>query len=81
MNKQELLKEVVKHIDITSFDGRPLIDSMRDMSFSSRDTASAADILNRMLADENCSIILTLAGSTSAGGCMQIGRASCRERG
>ncbi len=72
MEKKNLLKEIVKHIDITSFDGRQLIDSMRDMSFSSRDTASAADILNRMLADKNCSIILTLAGSTSAGGCMQV---------
>jgi len=72
MNKETLLKEIVKHIDITAFDGRPLVDAMRDMSFSSRDTASAADILNRMLADKNCSIILTLAGSTSAGGCMQV---------
>lgn len=72
MEKKELLKETVKHIDITSFDATPIIDSMRDMSFSSRDTASAADILNRMLADKECSTILTLAGSTSAGGCMQV---------
>lgn len=72
MEKKELLKETVKHIDITSFDATPIIDSMRDMSFSSRDTASAADILNRMLADKECSNILTLAGSTSAGGCMQV---------
>ena len=72
MEKKELLKETVKHIDITSFDATPIIDSMRDMSFSSRDTASAADILNLMLADKECSNILTLAGSTSAGGCMQV---------
>ncbi|MGC8865711.1 MAG: 1,9-bis(guanidino)-5-aza-nonane synthase [Bacteroidales bacterium] len=72
MEKKDLLKNVVKHIDITTFDGRALIDAMRDMSFSSRDTASAADIFNRMLSDENCSVILTLAGSTSAGGCMQV---------
>jgi deoxyhypusine synthase len=72
MEKKELLKETVKHIDITSFDATPIINSMRDMSFSSRDTASAADILNLMLADKECSNILTLAGSTSAGGCMQV---------
>lgn len=72
MEKRELLKETVRHIDIKNIDARPLIDAMRDMSFSSRDTASAADIFNRMLADEGCSTMLTLAGSTSAGGCMQV---------
>lgn len=72
MSKKELLQETVKHIDIKSFNATPIIDSMRDMSFSSRDTAVAADIYLRMLKDKECSIILTLAGSTSAGGCMQI---------
>jgi deoxyhypusine synthase len=72
MKKKDLLKETVKHIDISSFDSTPIIESMRDMSFSSRDTAMAADILMRMLKDKECSIFLTLAGSTSAGGCMQI---------
>ncbi len=45
---------------------------MREMSFSSRDTATAADIYLKMLKDKECTIILTLAGSTSAGGCMNI---------
>jgi len=72
MKKTELLKEVIEHIDITSFDSTPIIDSMRKMSFSSRDTASATDILVRMLNDKDCTVILTLAGSTSAGGCMQV---------
>jgi deoxyhypusine synthase len=71
-NKKDLLKNPVKHIDITSFDSTPIIDSMRDMSFTSRDTANAADILTRMLTDKKCTNILTLAGSTSAGGCMQV---------
>lgn len=70
--KKELLKSIVKHIDITSFDSTPIIDSMREMSFTSRDTANATDILGRMLKDNKCSVILTLAGSTSAGGCMQV---------
>ena len=71
MSKKELLSEVIQHVDIKAIDARPIVDAMRGMSFSSRDTASAADILNRMLSDETCSTILTLAGSTSAGGCMQ----------
>ena len=70
--KQDLLSQPVEHIDITTFDARPIIDSMRHMSFSSRDLARAADIFNRMLQDQNCSVILTLAGSTSAAGCMKL---------
>ena len=70
--KSNLLSQVVEHIDITSFDARPIIDSMRHMSFTSRDTAKAAEIYNMMLKDKDCSVILTLAGSTSAGGCMKL---------
>jgi deoxyhypusine synthase len=70
--KRELLKETIEHIDIKAFDSTPVINAMRKMSFSSRDTANAADILMRMLNDRECSTILTLAGSTSAGGCMQV---------
>jgi len=72
--KAELLATTVEHIDITSFDARPIIDSMRKMSFSSRDTARAADIFNMALEDEACSPWLILAGSTSAGGCMDVYR-------
>lgn len=72
MNKKQLLQKEVKHIDITSFDSRPIIDKMSDMSFTSRDLARATDIFNTMIRDQNCSIILTIAGSTSAGGCMQL---------
>ncbi|MFO7617646.1 MAG: deoxyhypusine synthase [Bacteroidales bacterium] len=72
MEKKDLMKEVIEHIDITAFDSTPIIDSMRKMSFSSRDTASATDILMRMVNDPDCTVMLTLAGSTSAGGCMQV---------
>jgi len=66
------LKERVEHIDIKAFDATPIIDGMRGMSFTARETARAADILNRMLADRDCTIILCLAGSSSAAGCMQV---------
>lgn len=72
MEKKDFLKECVKHIDIKSFDSTEIIEAMRDMSFTARDTARAADILNRMITDDECTIILCIAGSTSAAGCMQI---------
>ncbi|MDR2651945.1 MAG: deoxyhypusine synthase [Prevotellaceae bacterium] len=72
MKKKDLLKETVKHIDIKSFDATKIVDAMRDMSFTSRDTAKAADIFQMMIKEKNCTNILTIAGSTSAGGCMQV---------
>ncbi len=72
--KAELLSNTVEHVDITSYDARPIIDSMRKMSFTSRDTARAADILDMAIADKACSPWLILAGSTSAGGCMHVYR-------
>ena len=71
-NKKKLLDKPVKHIDIKSFDARKIIESMSSMSFTSRDTAKASKIFNEMLEDKDCSIFLTLAGSTSAGGCMDL---------
>ena len=72
MEKKDLLKDVIKHIDIKSYDSTTLIDAMREMSFTSRDTARATDILMMMCGDKSCTNILTIAGSTSAAGCMQV---------
>ena len=73
-SKKDFLKKPVEHIDITSFDARDIISSMEKMSFVSRETANAANIYNEMLKDKECTIFLTLAGSTSAAGCMHIYR-------
>ena len=70
--KQDLLSTPVEHIDITKFDARPIIDAMGKMSFTSRDLARATKIYNAMIEDPACSIILVIAGSTSAGGCMDV---------
>ncbi|MGI8704716.1 MAG: 1,9-bis(guanidino)-5-aza-nonane synthase [Sphingomicrobium sp.] len=70
--KAKLLSSPVEHIDITSFDARPIIESMGKMSFTSRDLARATNIYNQMLEDRDCSIFLVVAGSTSAGGCMDL---------
>ena len=71
-SKKDFLKNLVEHIDITSFDSRKIISSMKKMSFVSRETANAANIYSEMLKDKDCTIFLTLAGSTSAAGCMNI---------
>ena len=73
-SKKDFLKNPVQHIDITSFDSQKIIASMEKMSFVSRETANAAKIYNQMIKDKDCTIFLTLAGSTSAAGCMHIYR-------
>lgn len=72
MDKKTLLQDTIEHIDIKAIDATQIIAAMGKMSFSSRDTARAADILERMISDQDCSVFLTIAGSTSAAGCMQV---------
>ena len=70
--KAELLQRTVRHIDIKTHDPRRLIDAYKEMSFSARELGQACEIYQRMLEDGECTIILTVAGSTSAAGCMQV---------
>jgi len=72
MQKSDFLKEPVRHIDIKSFDSTEIIEAMKDMSFTARDTARAAEIFSKMINDDGCTVMLCIAGSTSAAGCMQI---------
>ena len=48
--KAELLSSPVEHIDISSFDGRVIIDAWEKMSFTSRDAARAAvrEVIDRI---------------------------------
>jgi deoxyhypusine synthase len=69
--KAEVLQRTIKHIDITAHDPRGLINAYKEMSFSARELGRACEIYERMLQDERCTIILTIAGSSSAAGCMQ----------
>jgi deoxyhypusine synthase len=66
--KKELLSRPVQHVDITRFDARPVINAYRDMAYSSRTLAQAADIYSMMLRDRECAVILTLAGSVISAG-------------
>lgn len=72
MNKKDLLNTPIEHIDFKKIDSSYLVSAMSKMSFSSRDLARAADIYVRMLKEKEGTVILTLAGSTSAAGCMQV---------
>jgi deoxyhypusine synthase len=71
-NKKKLLSKVIEHIDIKEHDTRALVKAMSKMSFSARDLGRASEIYDMMLKDKNNTVILTIAGSTSAAGCMQV---------
>ena len=70
--KKDFLRKAVEHIDIKSFDATPIIEAYSKMSFTARDLARAAKIYDMMLKEKDCAVFLALAGSTSAGGCMQL---------
>lgn len=70
--KKKLLKRPIKHVDIKRIDATKIIEAMGEMSFTARDLARACDIFDMMLKDKDCTTVLSLAGSTSAGGCMQV---------
>ncbi len=72
LSKEKLLSRTVEHIDITQHNVVPLVDAMRDMAFSARDLARAADIYDRMLRDTDCGIILCLAGSLVSAGLRKV---------
>ena len=72
MEKKDLLKKPIEHIDIKTFDARPIIDSYGSMAFQARNLAEAAKIYNHMIADRDCKIILTLAGSLFSAGLKHV---------
>ncbi|MBN1227484.1 MAG: deoxyhypusine synthase [Deltaproteobacteria bacterium] len=72
MDKESLLRDFVEHIDIRSFDARPIIQAYGRMAFQARNLNNASAIFNRMLKDDSCSIILTLAGSLFSAGLKNV---------
>jgi deoxyhypusine synthase len=72
INKTKFLKDKIHHIDIKKHDTRALINDMSKMSFSARDLGRASEIYDMMLKEKDCTVFLTIAGSTSAAGCMQV---------
>src|SRR5579871_2994983 len=70
--KKELLQRPIQHIDIKQHNVVALVDSMKNMAFSSRDTGRAADIYEMMLRDKDCGVILCLAGSLISAGLKKV---------
>ncbi|MCY3705578.1 MAG: deoxyhypusine synthase family protein, partial [Gammaproteobacteria bacterium] len=66
--RRDLLCRPVEHVDIRAFDARPVIDQFRPTAIQARNLARAADICSEMLADRECTAILTLAGSLVSAG-------------
>lgn len=68
VTREELLSNPIEHVDPRSFDARPIVDSFGRMAFQSRNLANAARITREMLADADCAVVLTLAGSVVSAG-------------
>lgn len=71
-SKTELLSTEVQHLDIKKFDFVNLIDQMQGTAFQARNLARAAKIYDQMLTDQNCGVILCLAGSLISAGLKKV---------
>ena len=68
------LKKTVDHIDITKYDVTDLVHELRSTSFTSREIYNACQLYKQMLEEEELIVILTIAGSTQAAGCLKLYR-------
>ena len=68
------LKKTVDHIDITKYNVTDMVNQMSSTSFTSREIYNACELYKHMLLDEDLTIILTIAGSTQAAGCLKLYR-------
>jgi len=72
MTKHDFLKETIQHIDMKRHDVVGMVDAMDSMAFQARNLARAAKYYDMMLADKDCAVILTLAGSLISAGLKQV---------
>lgn len=70
--KQEYLKDVIEHIDIKKYNVVPMVDAMEKMAFQARNLNRASKIYDMMLAEKECGVILTLAGSLFSAGLKKV---------
>lgn len=68
MKKTDLLKSTVEHYDIKKVNVVPMVEMMAETAFQARNLATAAKYVDTMVADKDCGIILTLAGSLISAG-------------
>jgi deoxyhypusine synthase len=72
LTKADLLVTPIEHLDLASFDPRPLINGMERMAFQARNLNRACRIYDLMLEDTDCGVILTLAGSLVSAGLKHV---------
>ena len=72
ITKADLLARPIEHLDLATFDPRPLVGAMGHMAFQARNLHRAVEIYDRMLRDRECGIILTLAGSLVSAGLKRV---------
>jgi deoxyhypusine synthase len=70
--KAEILNKTIEHIDMTRHNVVNVVDAMQHMAFTARDLHRAADIYDRMLRDNDCGVILCLAGSLISAGLKKV---------
>ena len=71
-SKQDFLAGTVEHLDITRYDVVDLVEAMGKTAFQARNLSRAAHIYNDMIADPDCTIFLTLAGSLISAGLKKV---------
>ena len=72
MNRKDYLSIPIEHFDIKKVDATPLVNQFRHMAFQARNVGLASDIYQRMLEDNDCTVILCLAGSLFSAGLKQV---------
>ncbi|MCM8818081.1 MAG: deoxyhypusine synthase family protein, partial [Candidatus Omnitrophica bacterium] len=70
--KKDYLKNPIEHIDIKKIDAIPIIEMYSKMAFSARTLAYGAKLYEKMLNDEDVSVILCLAGSLFSAGLKNV---------
>ena len=68
MQRADLLCTPVEHYDIKTVNVVPMISMMEKTAFQARNLARAAGIVDEMIRDQDCGIILTIAGSLVSAG-------------
>ncbi len=72
LTKKELLSAEIKHIDIKKYNVVDFVDALGATAFQGRNLGRAATLYDQMLKDENCSVILCLAGSLFSAGLKNV---------
>ncbi|NDD66363.1 deoxyhypusine synthase [bacterium] len=70
--KQALLAQRVVHVSLDDFNVVGMIDAMGQTAFQARNLARASHIVDRMMGDHGCVVILTLAGSLISAGLKEV---------